>query len=206
MSKIKVARQRQMSDSFQKHVCELQYFDCHKSLDLRPANLASTFLHLQIAIHIHLQQSLMKFPHLHSTILVCPSSANWGELAWPVSIRWCQVFNSTIFSAELFLKNLKDSISKCQKTKKKVISSKQWLLVVVFWDVVAVELLIVFLPSNFLKFITQVNTDFIKSNKACCSFSATLLLMMWYYGLSQINRNLLHFIFIPVSGYILLMW
>ena len=97
-------------------------------------------------------------------------------------------------------------MSKCQKTKKKVISSQQWLLVFVFWDVVAVELLIVFLPSNFLKFITQVNTDFIKSNKACCSFSATLLLMMWYYGLSQINRNLLHFIFIPVLGYILLMW
>ena len=56
-------------------------------------------------------------------------------------------------------------MSKCQKTKKKVISSKQWLLVVVFWDVVAVELLIVFLPSNFLKFITQVNTDFIKATK-----------------------------------------
>ena len=46
-----------------------------------------------------------------------------------------------------------------------MISSKQWLLVVVFWDVVAVELLIVFLPSNFLKFITQVNTDFIKATK-----------------------------------------
>ena len=56
-------------------------------------------------------------------------------------------------------------MSKSQKTKKKVISSKQWLLVVVFWDVVAVELLIVFLPSNFLKFITQVNTDFIKATK-----------------------------------------
>ena len=56
-------------------------------------------------------------------------------------------------------------MSTCQKTKKKVISSKQWLLVVVFWDVVAVELLIVFLPINFLKFITQVNTNFIKATK-----------------------------------------
>ena len=56
-------------------------------------------------------------------------------------------------------------MSKSKKTKKKVISSKQWLLVVVFWDVVAVELLIVFLHSYFLKFITQVNTDFIKATK-----------------------------------------
>ena len=187
MSKIKVARQWQMSDSFQKHVCELQYFDCHKSLDLRPANLASTFLHLQIAIHIHLQQSLMKFPHLHSTILVCPSSANWGELAWPVSIRWCQVFNSTIFSAELFLKNLKDSMSKCQKIKKKMISSKQWLLVVVFWDVVAVELLIVFLPSNFLKFITQVNTDFIKATKLVV---ALVPRFYWWCGITASAKSI----------------
>ena len=40
-----------------------------------------------------------------------------------------------------------------------------------------------------------------RNTVCCCSFNATLPLMMWYYGLSQINRDLLYFTFIPV-----LMW